>query len=292
MSKTNNFTRCLFRDPKNALQPNYTHLPVGYHGRASSVVVSGTTIQRPWGQILPPGSQTPIHGPSKKLDIELELGCLLCTSNPMGTSLKLNGDAEEAVFGYVLMNDWSSRDIQRWEYVPLGPFNGKNFGTTISPWVVLPGALEPYRAKKLENETELLPYLQEKRQDTVYDISLSIDLTIGGDEDPATTTIAKVSSSNLLWSFPQMIAHHTMGGCPMNVGDLLGSGTISGTSKNELGSLLEMGKDGKEGEELMLAGMNTRKWLLDGDVVTFRGKAGEGVGFGECTGKVVGTQKY
>ena len=210
----------------------------------------------------------------------------------MGTSLKINGDAEEAVFGYVLMNDWSSRDIQRWEYVPLGPFNGKNFGTTISPWVVLPGALEPFRAAKLENKTELLPYLQEQRQDTVYDISLSIDLTIGGDEDPATTTISKVSSSNLLWSFPQMIAHHTVGGCPMNVGDLLGSGTISGTTKNELGSLLEMGKDGKEGEELMLKGMDTRKWLLDGDIVTFRGKAGDGVGFGECTGRIEPCPKY
>jgi fumarylacetoacetase len=152
--------------------------------------------------------------------------------------------------------------------------------------------LEKYRAAKLENKTELLPYLQENREDTVYNIALSIDITIGGDEEAAITTISRVSSSNLLWSFPQMIAHHTMGGCPMNVGDLLGSGTISGKSKNELGCLLEMSKDGKEGEELMLAGMNTRKWLLDGDVVTFRGKAGEGVGFGECTGKIEPAARY
>ncbi|KAG9235494.1 hypothetical protein BJ875DRAFT_503956 [Amylocarpus encephaloides] len=278
----------LFRDPANALNPNYTHLPVGYHGRASSVVISGTPVIRPSGQILldqQNSPTTPTFAPCRALDIELEMGCFLCKSTALGTSLRINKDAETAIFGYVLMNDWSARDIQRWEYVPLGPLNGKNFATTISPWVVLPSALEPFRAKKLENKTQLLSYLKEYREDTVYDITLSVDLTIP-DEDGGgdTTTITRVSSSNLLWSFPQMIAHHSAGGCAMNVGDLLGSGTISGKEAGELGSLLEMSEGGKK--EIRLAGMNMRKYLLDGDTVTFRGAAGDGVGFGECTGKI------
>lgn len=280
----------MFRGPANALQPNYTHLPVGYHGRASSVVVSGTTIRRPNGQILldpTADPKVPTLGPCRRLDIELELGCFLCKSNEMGTPIKIK-DAEEHVFGYVLMNDWSARDIQTWEYVPLGPFNAKNFGTTISAWVVLADALEPFRAPKLQNTSELLPYMQEAREDTVYDISLSIDLTT---PDGATTTIANVSGANLLWSFPQMIAHHSVGGCPMQVGDLLGSGTISGKSEKggDLGSLLEMSKGGKE--DVMLAGMDARRFLKDGDVVAIRGVCGgegERVGFGVCEGQVVG----
>ncbi|CAG8974030.1 hypothetical protein HYALB_00008579 [Hymenoscyphus albidus] len=276
----------LFRGPENALQPNYLHIPVGYHGRASSIVVSGTPIIRPSGQILHDPAATPkapIFSPCRRLDFEVELGCFLCESNSMGTSLPINSSAEKAIFGYVLLNDWSARDIQAWEYVPLGPFNGKNFGSTISPWIVLPSALEPFRASKLENTTELLPYLQESREDTVYDISLSVDLTT---PEQDTTTISTVSSSNLIWSFPQMIAHHSAGGCPMNVGDFLGSGTISGKSDKELGSLLEMTEGGKR--EIMLAGMDVRKFLKDGDTITLRGKCGEGVGFGECTGKIFG----
>jgi fumarylacetoacetase len=278
----------MFRGPANALQPNYTHLPVGYHGRASSVVVSGTPIRRPNGQIILDKSASPpipSFAPCRNLDIELELGCFLIGGNEMGTPVRI-GEAEKSIFGYVLLNDWSARDIQTWEYIPLGPFNSKNFGTSISPWIVLPSALSPFRAPKLENKTEILPYLKEEREDTVYDIKLSVDLTT---PDGSTTTISNVSAKNLLWSFPQMIAHHSIGGCPLKAGDLLGSGTISGNSERggDLGSLLEANQGGKK--EIMLAGMDVRKFLKDGDTVTIRGVCGEEgalVGFGECTGTV------
>lgn len=169
---------CILRDPKNALQPNYTHLPVGYHGRASSVVVSGTPIKRPNGQILEnPAAdpKIPIFSPSRRLDIEVELGAFLCKDNDMGSPVPVNSAADH-IFGYVLMNDWSARDIQAWEYVPLGPFNAKNFGTTISPWVVLTDALQPYRTKGIQNDSKLLPYLQEKEEKNVYDIRIGVDL--------------------------------------------------------------------------------------------------------------------
>lgn len=196
-------------------------------------------------------------------------------------------DAEEHIFGYVLMNDWSARDIQRFEYVPLGPFTAKSFATSVSAWVVLPDALEPFRAKKLEDEIQVAKYLQEERDDTVYDIKLEVELTT---PDGGTTTISRVSGKNLMWSFAQMVAHHSVGGCNMRVGDLLGSGTISGTSKDrsDLGSMIEMNQQGKK--EIMLSGMDVRKFLKDGDTITIRGTCGgeEGalVGFGECTGTV------
>ncbi|KAK3952013.1 hypothetical protein QBC32DRAFT_342555 [Pseudoneurospora amorphoporcata] len=169
----------MFRGPANALQPNYTHLPVGYHGRASSIVVSGTPVRRPVGQILlDPKAEPkqPTVAPSRKLDMELELGCFITKSNPLGQPVSID-EAEQHVFGYVLLNDWSARDIQTWEYVPLGPFNGKNFATTISPWVVLADALEPFKAKGIENPTPVQEYLKEKREETVYDIQLEVDLT-------------------------------------------------------------------------------------------------------------------
>jgi fumarylacetoacetase len=167
----------LFRGPDNALQPNYTHLPVAYHGRASSVVISGTPIRRPSGQILPdPTVKVPVFSPCKRLDIELEMGAFVCKANKLGERIPVN-EAEDSIFGYVLMNDWSARDVQVWEYIPLGPFIAKNFGTTISAWVVLPDALEPFRAKALENKTEILPYLKEKKQKNVYDIKLEVDIT-------------------------------------------------------------------------------------------------------------------
>lgn len=192
--------------------------------------------------------------------------------------------AEESIFGYVLLNDWSARDIQTWEYVPLGPFNAKNFATSISPWVVLADALTPFKANKLRNESEILPYLREESEDTVFDIKLEVDLTT---PDGATTTISNTSGSNLLWSFPQMIAHHSVGGCPMQTGDLLGSGTISGKGDGTLGSLLEMNQAGKK--DIFLAGMDVRRFLKDGDTVTLKGVCGEQgalVGFGECVGTV------
>jgi fumarylacetoacetase len=276
----------MFRGPANALQPNYTHVPIGYHGRASSIVISGTPIRRPNGQILlDPTAEpkVPHFGPSRRLDIELELGCFLCKANDLGEPVRIK-DAEDYIFGYVLLNDWSARDIQQWEYVPLGPFNSKNFGSTISPWVVTPDALDPYRTAKLKNETKVLPYMQEASEETIYDIKLEVDLTT---PDGTTSTLTKTSAKNLLWSFPQMIAHHSAGGCSMNVGDMLGSGTISGTEDGEMGSFLEMNKGGKK--EILLAGMEVRTFLKDGDTVTLRGVCGEDgsrVGFGECTGRI------
>ncbi|KAH6617143.1 hypothetical protein F5144DRAFT_384665 [Chaetomium tenue] len=282
----------MFRGPAHALQPNYLHLPVGYHGRASSIVVSGTPIHRPTGQILlqPPqaGEQQPqpVTGPSRKLDIELELGCFLGRGNEMGRGIGVD-EAEEYIFGYVLLNDWSARDVQTWEYVPLGPFNGKNFASTVSPWVVLADALEPFRTRgvQVEGRPEVLGYLREGRAEGVFDIALEVDLmTAEGD----TTTIGRTSSKNLIWSFPQMLAHHTLGGCPMRAGDLLGSGTISGPGGvNERGSLLEMTENGKK--DVLLAGMDARTFLKDGDTVTLRGFCGEEgarVGFGECRGRI------
>ncbi|KAI1826710.1 hypothetical protein F4861DRAFT_42328 [Xylaria intraflava] len=276
----------LFRGPQNALQPNYTHLPVGYHGRASSIVVSGTPIRRPNGQILlDPTAEPkrPITGPSRRLDIELELGCLIAKPNQMGSPINI-ADADDHIFGYVLLNDWSARDIQAWEYIPLGPFNGKNFASTISPWVVLADALEPYRTKAIGNETAWQDYLKESREDAVFDIELEIDIqTPQGD----TTTISRTSSRHLMWSFPQMIAHHTLGGCPMNTGDLIGSGTISGPTTAESGSFLELSKGGKE--DVMLYGMDVRRFLKDGDTITIRGssgKPGQRVGFGDCIGRI------
>ncbi|KAK4186394.1 hypothetical protein QBC35DRAFT_501463 [Podospora australis] len=277
----------MFRGPENALQPNYMHLPVGYHGRASSIVVSGTPIHRPVGQILlDPKAEpkVPVTGPTRKLDIELELGCFIARGNRMGEAIDVK-EAEEYIFGYVLLNDWSARDIQTWEYVPLGPFNGKNFASTISPWVVLADALEPFRAKGIENTTELQEYLKEGREEGVFDIRLEVDLTTAEGD---TTTIGRTSSKHLLWSFPQMIAHHTLGGCPMRPGDLLGSGTISGPGGiGERGSLLEMNEAGKR--EVLLCGMDARTFLKDGDTVTLRGSCGTDgarVGFGACTGRI------
>jgi fumarylacetoacetase len=229
----------MFRGPANALQPNYKHLPVGYHGRASSVVVSGTPIRRPNGQILldpTADPKVPTLAPCRRLDIELELGCFLCSGNEMGEPVPVK-KAADSIFGFVLMNDWSARDVQAWEYVPLGPFTAKNFGTSISAWIVLADALEPFRAPKLKNDTPLLAYLEEDREDTVYDINLEVDLTT---PEGNTTTISKSNGKNLLWSFEQMVAHHTITGCPMATGDLLGSGTISGEGETDLGSLLEM----------------------------------------------------
>jgi fumarylacetoacetase len=275
---------CLFRDPANALNPNYTHLPVGYHGRASSIVVSGTPITRPNGQILlDPAKKEPTLSPCKRLDIELELGAFLCKDNQMGTPVPI-AEAEDSIFGIVLLNDWSARDIQIWEYVPLGPFNAKNFGSTISPWVVTMDALEPFRTSGIKNDTQILPYLQEKKE-SLYDIKLSVDL---GAADQPLTNVLNSNGKHLLFSFSQMLAHHSIGGCPMRVGDLLGSGTISGTEPGSQGSFLELSNGGKEA--IKLEGGAERKFLQDGDTVVLRGVCGSEetglVGFGECRGTI------
>ena len=295
----------LFRGADRALQPNYLHMPVGYHGRASSVVVSGAPVRRPVGQIVLEAEGAPVTAPSRRVDFELELGCFVARGNAMGEAIGVGEAEEECVFGYVLLNDWSARDVQAWEYVPLGPFNGKNFATTVSPWVVLADALEGFRARGVENGTELQGYLKGGREEGVFDIRLEVDLTsewISGRPrdlitdffilfsaaEGDTTTISRTSSKHLIWSFPQMIAHHTLGGCPLRTGDLLGSGTISGPGgAGERGSLLEMTENGKK--EVLLAGMDARTFLKDGDTVTLRGFCGpEGarVGFGECRGRI------
>ncbi|SMQ46919.1 unnamed protein product [Zymoseptoria tritici ST99CH_3D7] len=279
---------CLFRTPSTALQPNYKHLPVGYHGRASSIVVSGTPVRRPNGQILlDPTAEPkqPVLSPSRKLDIELELGCFVCTPNEQGVPVSIE-EAEERLFGVVLLNDWSARDIQAWEYVPLGPFLAKSFATTISPWVVLMDALEPFKTAGIESETEVLPYLQEKDRKSRYAIDLKFSLTPAG-EGQDRTTLTKTSAKELLFSFPQMLAHHTVGGCPMKTGDLMGSGTISGTERGEFGSLLELTEGGKR--EVELNGGQKRRFLEDGDVAVLEGVCGEEgglVGFGECVGRI------
>ena len=283
---------CILRDPKNALQPNYTHLPVGYHGRASSIVVSGTPIIRPNGQILEnPAAEVkkPIFSPCRRLDIEIELGAFLCKGNDMGTPIPVD-QAEDHIFGLVLLNDWSARDIQAWEYVPLGPFNAKNFASTISPWVVLMDALEPFRSEGIKNDSTLLQYLQEKNTQSVYDIRLQFELTPDGGK---AETISNSNGKHLLFSFSQMLAHHTIGGCPMKVGDLLGSGTISGTEKGTEGAMIEYTKGGKE--SIKLASGEERKFLQDGDTVVLRGLCGTEenglVGFGDCKGVIVPAPK-
>ena len=278
----------LFRGPENALQPNYTHLPVAYHGRASSVVPSGTSLHRPSGQILAnpaANPKVPTFSPCKKLDIELELAAFISKPNELGKPVSVD-EAEDHIFGLVLMNDWSARDIQAWEYVPLGPFNAKNFGTTITPWVVLIDALEPFRAAGLEpgNREGLLPYLREKRAENAYEIPLEVELTNKGGQP---TLISRSNARNLLYSFPQMVAHHTITGCNLRSGDLLGSGTISGTEPKTQGSLLEQ-TNGKT--PLKLADGSERLFLEDGDTIVLRGVAGtEGnyVGFGDCVGTIL-----
>ncbi|KAI5300707.1 hypothetical protein KEM55_005651 [Ascosphaera atra] len=286
----------LFRGKDNALQPNYKHLPVGYHGRASSIVVSGTPVRRPLGQSLKDPTaapKIPSFGHCAKLDIELELAAFVGPGNEQGTPIPLD-EAENHIFGMVLMNDWSARDFQAWEMVPLGPFNSKNFATSISPWVVLMDALEPFRCKGLgaDNNDNLLPYLKEKAAETAYDIRLSADIRTSNENEKGqveeyVTPVTLTSAKNLLFSFPQMLAHHTIGGCNMRPGDLLGSGTISGTEPGTYGSILENTKGGKEPIELLDG--SRRVFLEDGDEVVIRGMCGEEgqyVGFGEVRGRI------
>ena len=274
----------LFRGPATALQPNYAHLPVGYHGRASSIVVSGTSVRRPWGQILD-ADNAPIYHPSKRLDIELELGAFLCKGNRLGNPVSL-AEAEDFLFGYVLLNDWSARDIQAWEYVPLGPFIAKNFASTVSAWVVLADALEPFRTEGISNEVECLPYLKSEVKKAMFDINLEVSLQPNGTASGA--VISRSNSCNMLWSFPQMLAHHTVGGCPMNAGDLIGSGTISGPKAGTEGSLLELTNGGTK--PFQASGVE-RRFLEDGDKVVLRGwcidSTGHRLGFGECEGQIL-----
>jgi fumarylacetoacetase len=270
----------MFRGAENALPPNWLHIPIGYNGRASSVVVSGTPVRRPWGQVKGPDHAVPAFQPSRRFDIELELGAVVGTASDGPVTV---AEADAMIFGYVLLNDWSARDIQAWEYQPLGPFQAKATATTISPWIVMRAALEPFRTTGQPREVALLPHLSEPGP-MLYDISLAVALTpVGGTE----TVIARTTSRELYYSAAQQLAHHTTCGCPMSVGDLLGSGTISGPTPDSRGSLLELSWGGKE--PFAIAG-DTRSFIEDGDTLTLRGVAqGDGyqIGFGDCRGQVI-----
>ncbi|MFG6517476.1 fumarylacetoacetase [Sulfitobacter sp. 1A13496] len=272
----------MFRGAENALPPNWLHIPIGYNGRASTVVVSGTEITRPNGQLKAPEAEAPHFGPCQKLDIELEMGAIVGTSTEMGQPIGIDA-ADEMIFGYVLLNDWSARDIQAWEYQPLGPFQAKAFATSISPWIVTRDALEPFRTSTPAREKNLLPYLRESKPG-LYDIDLSVMLQPEGGE---AEEIARTNYREMYYSAAQQLTHHASSGCAMNAGDLLGSGTISGPEKSQRGSLLELSWGGKE--PITLADGSTRSFVEDGDTLTLTGHAqGDGfrVGFGACTGKV------
>jgi fumarylacetoacetase len=273
----------MFRDPKNALLPNWLHLPVGYNGRASSVVVSGTPVRRPNGQTKAPNAESPSFGPSAKLDIELETAFIVGEGNRLGEPIPV-GEAERHIFGMVLMNDWSARDIQQWEYVPLGPFNSKTFATSISPWVVMLDALEPFRVAGLAQDPKPLPYL---RQSAKASVDLHLEVALRPDGTPEPTTICRTNFKHMYWSMAQQLAHHTVSGCNTRVGDLMGSGTISGPEPDSFGSLLELTWNGQK--PLVLSGGGERSFLEDGDDVMITGWCqGDGyrVGFGEVTGRV------
>ena len=271
----------MFRGPENALPPNWLHIPIGYNGRASSVVVSGTDIRRPWGQLKSPDHDSPAFLPSRRFDLELEMGAIvgMASDGPITVD-----EADAAIFGYVLLNDWSARDIQAWEYQPLGPFQAKATATSISPWIVTKAALEPFRTATPTREVALLDHLKDTGP-MLYDIDLSVTLAPKG---KAPTTIARTNYNQMYYSSAQQLAHHSSSGCPMNVGDLLGSGTISGPTKPERGSLLELSWGGKE--PITLDTGETRSFLEDGDTLTLTGHAqGDGyrIGFGTCTGTIL-----
>lgn len=274
----------MFRGPENALPPNWLHIPIGYNGRASSVVVSGTDIHRPVGQIKPSDAEVPTFGPSNRLDFELELGAIVGESSKLGQPVTV-AQADKMIFGYVLLNDWSARDIQAWEYQPLGPFQAKAFATTISPWIVTRSALEPFRCSTPKREVELLPYLQEPSP-MLYDIALEVSLATT--ESNNSTVVSRTNYNTMYYSSAQQLCHHSISGCSMRVGDLLGTGTISGKDKNNFGSMLEITWGGKE--PIKLDSGEERSFLEDGDRVTMTGFAkGDGflVGFGSCEGKIL-----
>src|SRR5512135_375994 len=273
----------MFRDPKHALLPNWLHVPIAYNGRASSVVVSGTPVLRPNGQIKRPDVATPVFGPSEKLDFELETAFIVGVGNALGEPIPV-GRARDHVFGMVLMNDWSARDIQQWEYIPLGPFNSKSFATSISPWIVTMEALEPFRVAGPAQDPPPLPYLETSGAQA-YDVRLEASLAPAG--KPA-TTICRTNLRHLYWSVAQQLAHHTVSGCNLRVGDLMGSGTISGPTPDELGSLLELTWNGTR--PLALQDGSERRFLEDDDEVVLTGYAQAKdyrVGFGEVRGRIV-----
>ena len=274
----------MFRDPDNPLLPNWRHLPVGYHGRASSIIVSGVDINRPKGQIKPVDSENPIFSSSKRIDFELEMGYIIGKNSKLGSSISTK-DAEDYIFGKVLFNDWSARDIQKWEYVPLGPFLGKSFASSISPWVVTIEALKPFKVQGPVQYPEVLDYLKFDGLKN-YDINLSVSISPGDSE--IETVICKSNFKYMYWNMSQQIAHHTVNGCNLNTGDMMASGTISGKSKDSYGSMLELSWGGKK--DIILDGGYSRTFVEDFDTIFMRGyclKNDIRVGFGEVKTKLL-----
>ena len=274
----------LFRDPENALLPNWRHLPVGYHGRSSSIVVSGTPVHRPSGQILPTGADVPVFQPTERLDFELEVGFIIGKDSKLGQPISVD-EAEAYIFGLVLFNDWSARDVQRWEYVPLGPFLGKNFASSLSPWIVPLEALEEFRTPGPEQSPQPLPHL---RTSGARNLDLKLTVGITPAASGVETIVCETNLRHLYWNMAQQLAHHTSNGCNVRVGDVMASGTISGPEPGSAGSLLELSQNGKR--PLLLDDGTERTFLRDGDRVTLRGfseRNGGRVGFGEVTGEIL-----
>ena len=273
----------MFRDPANALLPNWLWLPVGYHGRSSSIIPSGVDIHRPLGQTKPNPDENPIFGPSQRVDFELEMAFLTFDGKPLGQRIKTE-EAEDYIFGLCLFNDWSARDIQQWEYVPLGPFLAKNFASSISPWIVTMDALEPFRCKGPVQEPTPLPYLQQKGKHA-FDINLEVYIE---PENAEPTLVSKSNFKYMYWSMSQQLAHHTINGCRINSGDMMGSGTISGPTEDSFGSMLELTWGGQK--PIQMNDGSERKFINDNDTVIIRGYCQNDqvrIGFGEVSSKLL-----
>lgn len=285
----------LFR-PDAPLMPNYKHVPIAYHGRASSICLSGAQVRRPTGQRLPPGASEPVFGPCQRLDYELEMGIWIGDGNELGSAVPI-AKAADSIAGFCLLNDWSARDIQAWEYQPLGPFLAKNFQTSISAWIVTPEALAPFRCPVMERasgDPKPLPYLTDATDQKEGGLALQLEVLIATEQmrtkNMAPHRLSLGSSKDLYWTPAQMVAHHTIGGCNLSPGDIFGSGTISGKTREALGSLLEITEGGKN--PIQLPSGETRTFLQDGDEIIFRARGVKdgcaSIGFGECRGVVVG----
>jgi len=273
----------MFREPENALLPNWLHIPIAYHGRSSSIIPSGIPIHRPQGQILPNDSDTPVFGPSNLVDFELEMAFITTVANDLGEPIPVD-EAEEYIFGLVLLNDWSARDIQKWEYIPHGPFLSKNFATSISPWIVTLDALEPYRVESPKPVKPQLEYLQYQGKKS-FDIHLEVAIRPSGAKE---TVVSKTNFKHMYWNMAQQLAHHTINGCPINSGDMMGSGAISGLTLDSYGSMLELTWKGEK--PVKMKDGSERTFINDNDTVIMRGhceKDGTRIGFGEVSSKLL-----
>lgn len=269
----------MFRDPENALLPNWKHMPVAYHGRASSIVVSGTPVKRPHGQLKPAEDQPPVYGPSRLLDFELEMAFITHPGKPLGEPISTT-EAEDYIFGMVIFNDWSARDIQKWEYVPLGPFLGKNFASSISPWVVTLDALEPYKVPGPVQDPKVLPYLKYEG-DSHYDLELEVEIVPPNGQGKV---VCRSNFKHMYWNMRQQLAHHTVNGCNIRGGDMIASGTISGPDTGSFGSMLEISWRGTK--PVQMPDGTERKFIADGDTVVMRASNGL-IGFGEVSGELL-----